>query len=200
MDAAILRATLALFIENGIEGTSIEQVARRAGVGKLTVYRRWSTKEDLVAAAIEFARPEPPPAAAGATGSVVDIVRAAVAAMAEAIIEPQFRALVARVLGTSSSHPSIIETYWEHYVVPRRAATRTLLEKARAEGTLPAHADLDVLMDMMAGAVMYRLAQPGPLHATEMRRYLEALFVQLGLLPPPAATRSGADDGPAEVR
>ncbi|MFC7110976.1 helix-turn-helix domain-containing protein [Nonomuraea rubra] len=52
-DAAILRAALELFIERGVEGTSMEQIAKRAGVGKLTVYRRWSTKEDLIAQAVE---------------------------------------------------------------------------------------------------------------------------------------------------
>ena len=48
-DDAILRAGLALFIERGIEGASIEQIAKRAGVGKLTIYRRWPVKEDLIA-------------------------------------------------------------------------------------------------------------------------------------------------------
>src|ERR1700739_3614205 len=52
-DDAILRAALDLFIERGIEGASIEQIAKSAGVGKLTVYRRWPTKEELIAAAIE---------------------------------------------------------------------------------------------------------------------------------------------------
>ena len=52
VDTAILRAAFDLFIERGIDGASIEQIARRADVGKLTVYRRWSSKEDLVAQAI----------------------------------------------------------------------------------------------------------------------------------------------------
>ncbi len=52
-DRAILQAALALFIDKGVEGVSIEQIAKRAGVGKPTIYRRWSGKEDLLAAAIE---------------------------------------------------------------------------------------------------------------------------------------------------
>lgn len=45
-------------------------------------------------------------------------------------------------------------------------------------------ADLDVLIDMIAGAVLYRAIQPDPLDAAEARRYLEAVYRQAGLLPP----------------
>jgi AcrR family transcriptional regulator len=182
-DAAILQAALDLFIERGVEGTSIEQVAKLAGVGKLTVYRRWQRKEELIAAAVEAARDDPP--ASTTDAPVADIVRAAAAAQAELIVAPRFRAMVARVLGTTTSHPEIMATYWTHYIAPRRAAFRPLLERARAEGSLPAHTDVDTLMDMMAGAVLYRLTQPGALDAPTMRHYLEAVYQQAGLLPPP---------------
>ncbi len=52
-DAAILDAALAMFGEVGYEGMTVEAVAARAGVGKATIYRRWSSKDDLVIAAIQ---------------------------------------------------------------------------------------------------------------------------------------------------
>ena len=58
LDSAILTAALELFVTHGITGMSIEQVAKRAGVGKPTIYRRWSTKELLVADAIEADLPK----------------------------------------------------------------------------------------------------------------------------------------------
>jgi AcrR family transcriptional regulator len=45
---AIFQAAVALFIEQGFEGMSVEAVAARAGVGKATIYRRWLSKEGLV--------------------------------------------------------------------------------------------------------------------------------------------------------
>ena len=44
---------------------------------------------------------------------------------------------------------------------------------------------------MMTGAVLYRLVQPGPLDALTMRRYLETVYQQAGLLPvePPTNRR-----------
>ena len=74
-------------------------------------------------------------------------------------------------------------TYWKHYVLPRRKLTSRLLERAQQQGTVAANADLDVLIDMMAGAVIYRVLQPDPPDLAEMRRYLEALYRQAGLLP-----------------
>ena len=64
-DRAILEAALELFVERGVEGASIEQIAKRASVGKLTVYRRWSSKEELLSQAIESARESVPDALPG---------------------------------------------------------------------------------------------------------------------------------------
>jgi len=49
VDQAILRAALELFIEHGVAGASIEKIAKRAGVGKTSIYRRWSSREALLA-------------------------------------------------------------------------------------------------------------------------------------------------------
>src|SRR5271163_478088 len=49
---AIIEATLDLFAEQGFEGVCVEAVAARAGVGKATIYRRWTSKEELLIAAL----------------------------------------------------------------------------------------------------------------------------------------------------
>jgi AcrR family transcriptional regulator len=186
-DAAILRAALDLFIEGGVEGTSIEQIAKRAGVGKLTVYRRWSSKEELLAQAIESARDRVQDATSvedPAEVSMTELIERALPAAAEALADDRFRTLVARIFGSSKSHPALMATYWEHYIVPRRHATRVLLEQAKKEGVLAEDTDMDVLIDMMVGGVLYRAIQPGPLDVAEARRYLEAVYRQAGLLPP----------------
>lgn len=184
-DEVILRAALELFVERGVEGASIEAIARRAGVGKLTVYRRWGAKEELIAAAIETSRAGiPEPTAEDFAGlPVPELVRGLLPGAAAALASPHFHGLVAQVYGSSRSHPLIMETYWEHYILPRRRATLLLLERAQQEGLLAPDADLEVLMDMMVGAVMYRVIQPEPLDAGAALRYLEAVYRQAGLLP-----------------
>jgi AcrR family transcriptional regulator len=151
----------------------------------LTVYRRWSTKEELVAAAIEKLvanKAEWPSDEVIEQVSPYQLAEAALSNAAQTAAAPEFRALVARILGSAVSHPSLMSTYWTHYVLPRRALARQLLERACEQGTVAADADLDALIDMMAGAVMYRVLQPDPPDVTEMLRYLRALYRQVGLL------------------
>jgi hypothetical protein len=74
-------------------------------------------------------------------------------------------------------------TYWKHYIEPRRAASRILLENAKRDGAIPADVDVEVLMDMMAGAVLYRVLQPNPPDAKEMERYLREVYRAARLLP-----------------
>src|SRR5215470_1488934 len=66
VDRAVLRAALELFFEHGVAGASIEKIAKRAGVAKTSVYRRWSSREALLAQAIEAFR--------NATGYTTDLL------------------------------------------------------------------------------------------------------------------------------
>ena len=51
---AIIQATLELLIEVGYGALTMDAVRDRAGVGKATIYRRWSSKEELVRDTIVF--------------------------------------------------------------------------------------------------------------------------------------------------
>ncbi|MBB2771335.1 MULTISPECIES: TetR/AcrR family transcriptional regulator [Mycolicibacterium] len=185
-DAAILRAGLELFIERGVEGTSMEQIAKRAGVGKPAVYRRWPNKEELIAAAMETLVAEEVVWAdrdAIDTQPPYELVQAAIDSAAAAVTTPQYRALAARVFGSAVSHPQLMAVYWERYIKPRRQLAARLLDRAREYGTVAADADAEVAIDMMVGAVTYRVLQPDPPDTAQMRRYLTEVYRQIGLLP-----------------
>jgi AcrR family transcriptional regulator len=184
-DRAILKAALELFIERGVEGTSIEQIAKRAGVGKLTVYRRWSSKDELLSQAIESAReqvPDAPPEDLSAA-PLADLVNQALPAQVDMMADPKFAGMIAQIFGSRATHPTLMKTYWEHYIDPRRRAVHVLLRRAQAEGQLDPEADLDVVIDMMVGALIYRMLQPSTPDRAEIRRYLEEVYRHAGLLP-----------------
>ncbi|MGV0718018.1 TetR/AcrR family transcriptional regulator [Mycolicibacterium sp. XJ662] len=186
LDAAIRTAALELFIAQGISAMSIEQVAKRAGVGKPTVYRRWPSKERLVSDAIESligAEIHWADAEEIAATPPQQLVRRNIDAAARTAADPTFRALVAQVYGSAVTHPVLIQTYWTHYIVPRRRSAIALLKRAQADGLVAADADLDVIVDMLAGAVTYRVLQPDPPNFGQMKRYLTAAYRQVGLLP-----------------
>ncbi|MFI0423709.1 TetR/AcrR family transcriptional regulator [Spongiactinospora sp. 9N601] len=185
-DTAILRAALELFIERGVEGASIEQIAKRAGVGKLTVYRRWSSKEELIAQAVEQTIPRdlvPSPEDVEAMAPQ-EIIERMLPAAAETAASPEFRALTARMMGSAVSHPALMAAYWKHHILPRRELAAAMLRHAQKDGAVPADADPDVLIDMMVGAVTWRVLQPTPPDAAEMLRYIKAVYQQIGLYRP----------------
>jgi AcrR family transcriptional regulator len=186
IDSVILTAALELFIDKGIAGMSIEQIAKRAGVGKPTIYRRWSTKELLVADAIEahvgtdLQWPTP-----GEIHAVApqELVRRNIAAAARTAADPKFRALVAQIYGSAITHPFLMQTYCEHHIQPHRTLVIAMLQRAQQEGAVAGDADLDVLVDMLAGAVTYRVLQPNPPTERQIKRYLESAYRHVGLLP-----------------
>jgi AcrR family transcriptional regulator len=182
VDQAVLRAALELFIEHGIAGASIEKIAKRAGVAKTSIYRRWSSRESLLAQAIEVFR--------NATGYTIDLldrtppqdfVKLLVEAC-EVVGRPEIRKLMSRLIGSIPDYPKLIEVYRATYFLPRREAFGRALERVRAAGLLPTDIDLEALADMIIGAVMYRLIMPSPGDnpAGELRDHVIGLLRQAG--------------------
>jgi AcrR family transcriptional regulator len=200
-DDAILRAARELLIEKGVAGASIEEIARRAAVSKVTVYRRWSSRETLLAAAVESSA-EGIPGRTHREGDpreldadlgyaeMASIIGDALPNAAHTLASPDYRALLAQAFGSRFSHPSIMATYWNNHILPRRQIAIPVLERAVAEGHLPAETDVEALLDMTVGAIVYRLLQPGDISPDELLDYLRRLYRQAGLLPSP---RSGID-------
>ncbi len=75
-DRAILRSTLAVLKDRGYAGMSIERVASGAGVSKASIYRRYASKEEAVAAALHSLRDElgPPPDTGSARASIIEML------------------------------------------------------------------------------------------------------------------------------
>ena len=182
VDQAILRAALELFIEHGVAGASIEKIARRAGVGKTSIYRRWSAREALLAQAIEAFR--------NATGYTTDLLdrtppRDFIKLLIDAcdvIARPEIRKLMARLIGSVPDYPKLIEVYRETYYLPRRLAFVRALERVQTAGLLARNTDLETLADMLSGALMYHLLMPpaGDNPVDELRDHMIRLLRRAG--------------------
>ncbi|MFI8522882.1 TetR/AcrR family transcriptional regulator [Promicromonospora sukumoe] len=187
-DQAILAAALELFTEHGHAGTSIEQIARRAGVGKLTVYRRWGSKDELIAAAVESARGEIPSPGIGdldgmSYAEISQVIADALPGSARTLAEPGYRAMLAQVFGSSVTHPGLMAAFWNDHVLPRRRTAHLALSRAVDEGVLPPETDIEALIDMTVGAVVYRLLRPEPPDADQLLAYLRSVYEQAGMIP-----------------
>lgn len=177
MDAAIVQAALDLFLERGLDGVGIEQVATRAGVARTTVYRRWSSKEAIVAEAIAQRRGAADEAVLHEPVSPKAPIERVVEALAETVTAPGYRQMVARLIGSIPDRPELMATYVETYLLPRRKVAADALELARSQGHVREKADGDILLDLISGAIMYRLfLHPGDSSQEGMRSYLQKVL------------------------
>ncbi|WP_223168205.1 TetR/AcrR family transcriptional regulator [Nonomuraea sp. SYSU D8015] len=177
-----MKAALELFAERGLEGANVEQIAKRAGVAKVTIYRRWSSKEELLTQAIEQARTVVPEEEIWATTDAPPgpADERLMDSWVRTFGDGRFRAVLAQLIGSSVSHPSLLDTYRQQYIEPRRRIIRDTLDRARKEGRLAVDADIDSIIDMVVGAAMYRMlidpqAWDDP---AATRRYLESIIRQ----------------------
>jgi AcrR family transcriptional regulator len=140
---AALRATLALLEEHGYDGLRVADVARNAGIGLGSLYRRWPTKYDLVVDAL----------CAGAsehdtepTGDPIEDLLACLVRIADAF--SRRGALLAVLLSEPSSE--LAAAVREAKVEPVRAQLRELLRAAVGPAPdLAARADLGPALIIM---------------------------------------------------
>ncbi|MFI7640104.1 TetR/AcrR family transcriptional regulator [Nonomuraea sp. NPDC049400] len=178
-DLAILRAALDLLIEYGAAQTSIERVAKQAGVTRATVYRRYADKTALLVQALQWAHHDTDPDFTGWRD--LDHMFGDWAAH---LSDPRNRVLLRRVFGTVDDYPELIKAYREANGGRRAAVVREALSLARARGELPAHLDVDVVEEVLSGAVMGHLgSHPDDEGAEQIKDYFLAIMKQFGYRP-----------------
>ncbi|WP_454793184.1 TetR/AcrR family transcriptional regulator [Mycolicibacterium lutetiense] len=174
-DAAILDAALDLMIDRGADSASIEAIARRAGVAKLTVYRRWKNKDELLIAALERAKGTDPDLLL--TESSIDAV---VTSVARQLSDRRFRSLMARVIGASVDQPMFVETYRREYLQPRLTALIDIARRAIEDGRFPPDTDPETITDILSSSVGFVLLSGKDITADQIERRLRALLRQMG--------------------
>jgi AcrR family transcriptional regulator len=145
---AILRATLELLAEVGVSGLTIEGVAARAGAGKATIYRRWSSKSAVVMAAIESL----PALSVQPNGDTrEDLI---------AILEELVRLLSATPLGGVFAHLATdrgrdpeLDAKVTAYYEAQRAPIVAVLRTAAARGEIGDATGPEQLVDLFVGPV-----------------------------------------------
>jgi AcrR family transcriptional regulator len=157
VEQSILRAAADLLAERGLASMTIEDVAARAGVGKASIYRRWSTKGALALDAflVDFLGSQPPPDTGSLTGDLTAALRAWVRV---ARGTPTGRALVG-IVAEAQHDPELAEAWRQRVVGSIRAQHRLIIERAMERGEIPAGSDTELLMDMLYGPAYHRLLQ-----------------------------------------
>lgn len=172
---AMLQAALELLTEVGFAAMTVDAIAARAGIGKTTIYRRYTSKEELVADAIESIRSD---IVIPDTGNLQCDIDTLIENAAQITLSPVGRQTVAMIISSASSNPQFARIYWTKYLEPRRQAFAVVLERAKARNEIQADLDSDLIFDTMSGIMLYALIfQPtAESWTTYVRRALNLLF------------------------
>jgi AcrR family transcriptional regulator len=171
IDQALIRATLRTLEEDGYVRLSMMGVAKRAGVSVAALYRRWSSKEDLVVMALESLRPEKEIDTGSLTGDLTAMLHQLAAALegepgkllrgliGEAVKSPEFAVLIAERLGGA-----------------QRQRFAEVLDRAVLRGELPS-IDPEVAMNLIAGPAIHRFLIEGAPVTPAVVDYLVPMIV-----------------------
>ena len=190
--AAVIAATLGELADTGYAALTIENIARRAGVHKTTIYRRWTNRESLVAdvlgehIAMDFPVPD--------TGSVeTDLCQLARAFVAW-VTGPTGRMIFAAVYSDAARIPGISDVRRELFEYgPRRTAV--VITRGIERGELPAGTDPAAVLRALIAPIYFRLTVTGdpvdPAAADQAAQVALAaaragVFIQAGSGSPPA--------------
>lgn len=149
---AILQAAVQLLAEVGFERMSMEAIATRAGVGKTTIYRRYNSKEELVADAIESLRAE---IVIPDTGTLWGDIDALIHNAAQIALNPLGRQAVAMIISSAASNSQFARTYWTKYLQPRRQAFEIVIARAKIRNEVEANLEPALVFDTMSAIMLY---------------------------------------------
>jgi len=144
---------------------SIEAVADKAGVSKATIYRWWESKGELALDAfvlelVAKLRTVPD------SGTLRDDLRAYVRAVVRTYGDRTIGRTQAAIIGEMQSDPALRKAYRSRVSEPLREASREIFARAILRGEIATDTDVDLVLDLLVGAVFLRLLfERGPLNS-----------------------------------
>jgi AcrR family transcriptional regulator len=149
----VLTATLDLLTEAGLDELTIDDISRRSGVAKTTIYRHWPNRSALVIDACsrmtdgEQAPPD--------TGSLEGDIRAILTNIAELLATARWSSIVPSIVDVAEHDPAFADIHGRiqrGHAAPLRGA----LDRAAHRGEIPSTADRDAIAAALLGPLFYR--------------------------------------------
>jgi AcrR family transcriptional regulator len=152
--AAILDAVYELLQEKSARDLTMDAVARRAKVGRPTLYKWWPSKAALVLAMFHERIANAP--VAPATGTAEAAIRSNVRALIRAF-NGLFGKVMADLIAEGQSEPEVLHELYEQHMRERRAASVARIEQAKAAGEFKLETDAELLIDSIIGPIYLRM-------------------------------------------
>lgn len=154
----VLAATAEELSRAGYAALRVDDVAARSGVNKTTIYRRWPSKAELVAAALQEISEQP---AAIDTGNLREDLRASLLDVIALATQPVGRAAL-RMMQTERSDPEV-DAIARKLRLEQRKLRVTMVERGVARGELPAGVNVELIVDLISAPILSRAVQFGEL-------------------------------------
>lgn len=151
---AVLTAAAGLLDERGFNGFTVDEVARRSGVSKATIYKHWAGGFDVAVDAYGDSVTGAVPVIA--TGDAVSDLTSQIRRLAEFYASPRGR-VIAQLLAAGTGQERGAALLREKFFAKRRADTAALIEQGKANGQLRADLDTDLAIDLLFGPIVFRL-------------------------------------------
>ncbi|HTA79801.1 MAG TPA: TetR/AcrR family transcriptional regulator [Terracidiphilus sp.] len=170
IQSAILKAAVDLVLESGFKALSMDAIAGRAGVGRMTIYRRWPNKAAIIMDAF-VGRVDPNTLFLPAK-NFEESIRLQMRKMAKAF-RGKDGALIRALLAEAQFDPELATALRERWTMPRRRMAISYFEEGQEKGFLRQDADPNAIIDLLYAPIYYRLQMgTGPLSDA----YIDEIF------------------------
>ncbi|MFF9480501.1 TetR/AcrR family transcriptional regulator [Streptomyces sp. NPDC014733] len=170
--AAVLRAAGDALAEGGLAGLDLADVARRAEVGRTTVYRRWGSPAQLVADLLADMAEQSLPRTE--TGTLLGDLRANAQLVRRTLADPRQGALFKAVLAAATCDDQTAAALHRFYRI-RVAEWQPCVQQAVERGELPADTDTGEVVRAVSAPLYHRLlTSDAPLDEAAADRAAEA--------------------------
>jgi AcrR family transcriptional regulator len=177
-EEAILTATLQLLMEKPLRDITVEAIAAKAGVGKMTIYKWWPSKAYV---ALDAFREKMNKVIVIPDTSDVERDLAELLHSLMRFYSSSTGRIFGQFLAESQSDPEFAALFRERFLNPRREACGELLDRAIKRGEIDPTLDREVVLDLIFGPMVLRLmAGHGPLGKTEADAMISILLRGIG--------------------
>ncbi len=156
----VLHAALSLFGERGIEGASMDAIARAAQVSKATIYNHWPDKEALLLEVmlwvnglgpeVELEKADPD------SGSLERDLTIILSRRPPDQFEEARKRITPSLIAYSATHSEFGQTWRDRVMEPGRQCIKRVLRRAQSRGLLDSNLDLDASVALLLGPMLYQ--------------------------------------------
>ncbi len=157
IDERVLAAARDLITRHGLRNFTLGAVAETAGVSRSAIYRRWASNDELILDAIDDALGQlPGPSPSIPAGQFWTEMRNGLETAVNGLANPVEHGAIQIWLSRLTHQPSLHRRYWQRRIQPRRDQAIESLHQAAANREIRSADDADLLIDMLAGLLVYR--------------------------------------------